>query len=105
MTKPTLIVYGATSFTAKELLDYLDTHHDQEKFNVILAGRSQQRLEDAAARLKREHEIVACQLDDAEGVKRLVAKGEVVVNLAGKLVKRSCDDDKLTDRSIREEQR
>lgn len=83
MTKPTLIVYGATSFTAKELLNYLDTHHDQDKFEVILAGRSFQRLQDAVSHLKKKHEIVACQLDDAEGVKKLVAKGQVVVNLAG----------------------
>jgi short subunit dehydrogenase-like uncharacterized protein len=83
MAKPTLIIYGATSFTARELLNHLDTHRDQAQFDVILAGRSQERLEAAASKLKRKHEVVACQLHDADAVARMVAKGNVVVNLAG----------------------
>ncbi|WRT70025.1 uncharacterized protein IL334_007018 [Kwoniella shivajii] len=82
-TKPTLIIYGATSFTAKQLLVYLDTHHDGDQFEFILAGRNQSRLAAANAKLRTSREIIACQLDDEEGVTNLVAKGDVVVNLAG----------------------
>lgn len=90
MSKPTVIIYGATSFTARELLDYLDDHRDHEKFNVILAGRSHKRLQDAASKLKRTHEIAECQLGDETSVKDLVARGDVVVNLAGGLILSRC---------------
>ena len=83
MSKPTLIVYGASSYTAKELLIYLDTHSQEDEFDVILAGRNEERLKAAASKMKKRHEIAACQLDDQEGVKKLVARGNVVINLAG----------------------
>ncbi|WWD03940.1 hypothetical protein V865_001998 [Kwoniella europaea PYCC6329] len=82
-SKPTLIIYGATSFTARNLLSYLDTHPEGDSFEFILSGRNQQKLEIANGRLQRPREVVSCQLDDEDGVKKLVEKGQVVVNLAG----------------------
>ncbi|WWC95166.1 hypothetical protein V866_002020 [Kwoniella sp. B9012] len=82
-SKPTLIIYGATSFTARNLLSYLDTHPEGDSFEFILSGRNQQKLEIANGKLQRPREVVSCQLDDEDGVKKLVEKGQVVVNLAG----------------------
>jgi short subunit dehydrogenase-like uncharacterized protein len=83
MPKPVLIIYGATSYTAKELLLYLDSHPQQDEFDVILAGRNEEKLKAAASKLKKRHEIATCQLNDEEAVKNLVGKGNVVINLAG----------------------
>jgi len=85
MSKPTVIVYGATSYTAKELLIYLDTHAQNDEFDVILAGRNEDKLKAVSSKMKKKHEIAACQLDDEEGVKKLIARGSVVINLAGEL--------------------
>ncbi|WVQ94909.1 hypothetical protein IAU59_001995 [Kwoniella sp. CBS 9459] len=82
--KPTLIIYGATSFTARQLILYLDNHIDGKLFDFILAGRNASKLEATNNKLAGgKREIGVCQLDDEEGVKELVAKGDVVVNLAG----------------------
>ncbi|WVW86380.1 hypothetical protein I302_108426 [Kwoniella bestiolae CBS 10118] len=81
--KPTLIIYGATSFTARQLLHYLDTHPEGDQFEFILAGRNRQKLEVANAKLQRSREIIVCQLDDENGVRGMIERGEVVVNLAG----------------------
>nr|XP_018999967.1 uncharacterized protein I203_07496 [Kwoniella mangroviensis CBS 8507]OCF63428.1 hypothetical protein I203_07496 [Kwoniella mangroviensis CBS 8507] len=82
-SKPTLIIYGATSFTARNLLSYLDTHSEGDSFEFILSGRNQQKLEIANGKLQRPREVVVCQLNDEDDVKKLVEKGQVVVNLAG----------------------
>ena len=85
MSNPTLTVYGATSFTARELLRYLDTHPDGESFNLILSGRNGQKLETAAKGIKRQKELVQCALTDEDEVRDLVARSTVIVNLAGEL--------------------
>jgi short subunit dehydrogenase-like uncharacterized protein len=82
-SKAKVIVYGATSFTARELLTYLDNHPQSHLFDVILSGRNLQRLQASAEKLEKKHKIVACQLDDQEGVKNLISQGDVVINLAG----------------------
>ncbi|WWC91919.1 uncharacterized protein L201_006871 [Kwoniella dendrophila CBS 6074] len=81
--KPTLIIYGATSYTARQLLPYLDLHRDSTQFEFILSGRNKEKLQAANAKLNKPREIAVCQLNDEEAVKDLVAKGDVVVNLAG----------------------
>ncbi|OCF43719.1 hypothetical protein I317_02472 [Kwoniella heveanensis CBS 569] len=82
--KPTLIIYGATSFTARQLILYLDTHTDGKLFDFILAGRNQTKLETTNQKLAGgKRKIAVCQLNDEEAVKKLVEKGDVVVNLAG----------------------
>nr|XP_019010531.1 uncharacterized protein I206_05003 [Kwoniella pini CBS 10737]OCF49312.1 hypothetical protein I206_05003 [Kwoniella pini CBS 10737] len=85
-SKPTLIIYGATSFTARQLLAYLDNHPDKASFEFILAGRNQEKLESTNVKLSYPREIVACQLNDEDGVKSLVEKGDVVVNLAASMI-------------------
>ena len=81
--KPTLTVYGATSFTAKELLRYLDDHPDGAAFNLILSGRSQQKLDTATAAVKRQKEVIACSLSNEEEVRDLVRRSDVIMNYAG----------------------
>lgn len=84
MHNPTLIVHGASSFTAKELLRYLDSHPDAGSFEFILAGRTKAKLDKANEKLKKKREVVVVDLEDERSVKSLVARGEVVINLAGK---------------------
>jgi short subunit dehydrogenase-like uncharacterized protein len=81
--RPTIIVYGATAFTAGPLLPYLDTHPDGEEFDFILAGRTKSKLDAANAKLTTKRKVVALDLKDKEGVRGLVEKGDVVMNLAG----------------------
>ncbi|WVF67310.1 hypothetical protein IAT40_002061 [Kwoniella sp. CBS 6097] len=82
--KPTLIIYGATSFTARQLILYLDTHVDGKLFDFILAGRNASKLQTTNDKLAGgKRDIAVCQLDDEEEVKKLVGRGDVVVNLAG----------------------
>ena len=81
--KPTLIVHGASSFTATELLSYLDSHPQGDQFEFILAGRTLSKLEAKNRDLGTEREIVVVDLTDEASVKELVSKGDVVINLAG----------------------
>ena len=81
--RPTIIVHGATAFTAENLLVYLDTHRDGEEFDLILAGRNQARLDKVKARLSGDHEVVVVDLTKEDTVRGLVARGDVVINIAG----------------------
>ncbi|WWD19827.1 hypothetical protein CI109_104293 [Kwoniella shandongensis] len=81
--KPTLIVYGATSFTARQLLKYLESHPESSQFKFILSGRNAGRLESVNARLNTPREIEVADLADEARVKELVKKGDVILNLAG----------------------
>ena len=81
--KPTLIIHGASSYTATELLAYLDTHPQGDQFEFILAGRTEAKLESKNDGLSTRREVVAVDLSDERSVEQLVEKGDVVVNLAG----------------------
>jgi len=83
MSKPTVILYGATSYTGKELLNYFDTHPQNSEFDVILAGRNGAKLQNVAKDLKKRHETAVCRLTDADEVRDLISRGDVVINLAG----------------------
>lgn len=83
MHNPTIIVHGASSYTAKELLKYLESHPDAGSFEFLLAGRTKSKLEKANEVLKKPREVVVVDLEDEGSVKRLIAKGDVVINLAG----------------------
>jgi short subunit dehydrogenase-like uncharacterized protein len=84
---PTLVVYGATSYTAtRHLLPYLANHEDASKFELVLAGRNAGRLEAANALLpSSSRKIVALSLDDSAAVDALVTRADAVINLAGQL--------------------
>lgn len=84
MSKPTLIVHGASSFTATELLAYLDSHPQGDQFEFILAGRSAEKLDAKNGPLKNKRQVVTVDLGDEKSVRNLVAKGQVVLNLAGR---------------------
>ncbi|WVO17148.1 hypothetical protein L204_104840 [Cryptococcus depauperatus] len=81
--KPVLVLYGATSFTARQLLTYLDEHPQGAEFDFILAGRNQERLEALNAKLSTKREIFVCELSNEDGVVSMVDRANVVVNLAG----------------------
>jgi short subunit dehydrogenase-like uncharacterized protein len=80
---PTIIVYGATSYTAYQFLQYIQSHPDADAFEVILAGRNRAKLVELANKLDKDWNVQAVELSDQEAVKNLVQMGSVVVNFAG----------------------
>lgn len=90
---PTLVVYGATSYTATQhLLPYLATHPEADKFELVLAGRNAGRLEAANALLPGStRKIVALTLEDTAAVEGLVGRADGVINLAGEWVEAGWD--------------
>lgn len=93
--KHTILIYGATSYTARLLVDYLSTHPERKAFTYALAGRNPDKLKKLVDELHRagedgeegRTEWIACPLEETEqGRKRvaqMVADAEVVINLAG----------------------
>ncbi|TXT15814.1 hypothetical protein VHUM_00317 [Vanrija humicola] len=85
---PTIAVYGATAYTGREhLLPYLINHADAAKYNIILAGRSKDKLDALDDLLGKKgadrRSIVVTTLENKAGVDALVAKSDIVINLAG----------------------
>ncbi|KAJ9126396.1 hypothetical protein QFC24_002134 [Naganishia onofrii] len=93
--KHTILIYGATSYTARLLIDYLATHPERKQFTFALAGRNPEKLKRLVDELHQANEDgeegktewIACALEDtAEGypkVAAMVSDAEVVINLAG----------------------
>ena len=79
---PRLTIYGATAFTAQNLLTYLDGHPDLDGFDFILSGRNAEKLDKVNAKLLKPREVVSCDLTDQGALDELVKKGEVVLNNA-----------------------
>ncbi|OXG15298.1 saccharopine dehydrogenase [Cryptococcus neoformans Tu401-1] len=82
-TKPVLVIYGATAYTAQQLFTYLEEHPEAEDFDFILAGRNQTKLDKLNESLKTKREVIVCELSDEEGVGAMVKRGDVIVNFAG----------------------
>ncbi|KLT44441.1 hypothetical protein CC85DRAFT_271240 [Cutaneotrichosporon oleaginosum] len=83
---PTLVVYGATSYTAKHhLLPYLASHPDADSFRLVLSGRNIDKLTAVNDLLppNAEREIFPLKLNDQGGVEALCKRADVVLNLAG----------------------
>lgn len=89
---PTLVVYGATSYTATQhLLPYLATHPEADKFDLVLAGQNTSRLDAANALLPGStRKIVTLTLDDTPAVEALVKRADAVINLAGMWIHEIC---------------
>ncbi len=91
----TLLIYGATSFTGRILIEYLLSHPQlnptaidppKGKFNFALAGRNEAKLRTFRDETGLEDtDLVVCGLEsgDEDGVMKMVELCEVVVNLAG----------------------
>lgn len=91
----TILIYGATSYTARLVIDYLSAHPERKAFTYALAGRNPDKLKKLVDEVHREDEDgeqgktewIACPLEDTEqGRKRvaeMVSDAEIVVNLAG----------------------
>jgi short subunit dehydrogenase-like uncharacterized protein len=82
----TVTVYGATAFSAGPCIEYLVDHPESDQFKLILSGRNQEKLDKIQARLSKRVEIVALELSDEEGVKELVERSDVIINVAGMLL-------------------
>ncbi|KAJ9099883.1 hypothetical protein QFC21_003888 [Naganishia friedmannii] len=93
--KHTILIYGATSYTARLLIDYLATHPERKQFTFALAGRNPEKLKKLVDDLHQANEDgeegrtewIACALEDTEEgypkVAAMVSGAEVVINLAG----------------------
>ena len=82
----TVAIYGATAFTAGPVIEYLDNHPDSGQFKLILSGRNLEKLDKIQAKLSKKVEIVGLELSDEAGVKSLVNRSDVIINVAGKLL-------------------
>jgi len=82
----TVAIYGATAFTAGPVIEYLDNHPDSGQFKLILSGRNLEKLNKIQAKLSKKVEIVGLELSDESGVKSLVDRSDVIINVAGKLL-------------------
>ena len=74
-----IVVYGATGYTGRLIAREL-TERGAE---IILAGRSRERLEALAAGLDGNPDVAAVPLDDAAGLRALIGDAAVVVGCAG----------------------
>ena len=93
--KHTVLIYGATSYTARLLIDYLSDHPERKQFTFALAGRNPDKLKKLVQELHRDGEDgdedstkwIACSLEETEegrkSVAEMVADAAVVINLAG----------------------
>lgn len=81
----TVTVYGATAFSAGPCIEYLVDHPESSQFKLILSGRNREKLDKIQARLSKKVEIVALELSDEAGVKELVERSDVIINVAGML--------------------
>jgi len=81
----TVTVYGATAFTAGPVIEYLDDHPDSGQYKLILSGRNLEKLDKIQAKLSKKVEIVALELSDEKGLRALVDRSDVIINVAGKL--------------------
>jgi short subunit dehydrogenase-like uncharacterized protein len=74
-----IVVYGASGYTGRLICGELD----QRGADFVLAGRSRERLERAAAELGGEHAVAAVALDDGPGLRELVGGAAAVIGCAG----------------------
>ena len=74
-----VVLYGATGYTGRLTAGRLE----QEGVSFIVAGRDRSKLRELADSLGSKPEPVAVELEDAQGLKRLAARGRVLVSTAG----------------------
>lgn len=92
--KPTydLLIYGATSFTGKLIIEYLCNHPQAQDFSFAIGGRTEAKLRDLQAQIEQRgfgrREIVHFTLNDSttqdvKAISKAVGSCRVVINLAG----------------------
>ncbi|TYJ58948.1 hypothetical protein B9479_000383 [Cryptococcus floricola] len=86
MSKPLAVVYGATSFTARQLLTYLHAHPAlaAQEFDFAISGRNKDKLHTLNEQLlEGKREVIVLELSDLEGVEAMVKRANVIINCAG----------------------
>lgn len=89
-TKPySVCIYGATSYTGRQVIDYLASHPQSKAFTFALAGRNKEKLEKLQSEddNAKKHDILVVDLQKEDEVKDMVAKSTVILNLAGELLR------------------
>jgi hypothetical protein len=96
----TILLYGATSYTGKLVIEYFLSHPELNptavdpapgKFNFALAARNEQKLLKLRDATKLEDtDLVVCPLESTEegqrAIEKMVKMARVVVNLAGQWI-------------------
>ncbi|WVQ75602.1 hypothetical protein IAR50_005230 [Cryptococcus sp. DSM 104548] len=85
-TAPLAVVYGATSFTARQLLTYLEAHPAlaAHEFDYAISGRNKAKLDTLnESLLGGKREVIVLELGDLQGVQAMVERASVIINCAG----------------------
>ena len=85
-----LVVYGASGFVGRQVVQYLSSHPDAEQFCWAVAGRSRQKLEAVCQQIGGRAAAVdqwVADSQDQEAIDRFVSQARVVVNTAGPFAK------------------
>jgi short subunit dehydrogenase-like uncharacterized protein len=86
-----ILIYGATSFTGKIVIDYLCRHPQAQEFTIALGGRTASKLKELQGQVKQKgfgkKDIIDFKLEETEdgerAVEEAVGRCRVVMNLAG----------------------
>jgi short subunit dehydrogenase-like uncharacterized protein len=85
-----LVVYGASGFVGRQVVQYLSSHPDIKPIRWAVAGRSRQKLEAVCQQIGGratavDRWVADCQ--DQETIDRFVSQARVVINIAGPFAK------------------
>lgn len=82
MAKPCIVVYGATAFCARPIIELLVAHPDRSSFSLVLSGRSPDKLAALAAQFD-SPPVHAASTTDQMAIDALVGSCSLVINCAG----------------------
>ena len=82
-----LIIYGATGFTGKLAVEYIDKNYSDLKWAI--AGRNSEKLSQISNSTKSQPPIFVARSDDRNSLAEVVKKTKVIASLAGPFSKYS----------------
>jgi len=82
-----LIIYGATGFTGKLAVEYIDNNYSDLKWAI--AGRNSEKLNQISNSTKSKPPIFIARSDDGDSLSEVVKKTKVIASLAGPFSKYS----------------
>ena len=82
-----LIIYGATGFTGKLAVEYIDNNYSDLKWAI--AGRNSEKLNQISNSTKSKPPIFIARSDDGNSLSEVVKKTKVIASLAGPFSKYS----------------
>jgi len=80
-----LIVWGATSFTGKLVVEYLTQTYPH--LNFALGGRNKKKLEQVAAQFKTQADLLVSDSQDSQSLEKMVRQTQVICSTVGPFAK------------------